>query len=47
MVSDIDAVSARLMLEGLVAGQRDTEELPRLAKGRLKVSKSTHDLTVI
>jgi transposase len=36
VVSDIDGVSARLMLEGLVAGQRDTEELARLAKGRLK-----------
>lgn len=36
VVSDIDGVSARLMLEGLVAGQRDTEELAGLAKGRLK-----------
>ena len=36
VVSDIDGVSARLMLEGLVAGKRDTEELARLAKGRLK-----------
>ena len=35
-VSDIDGVSARLMLEGLVAGQRDTEQLASLAKGRLK-----------
>jgi transposase len=36
VVSDIDGVSARLMLEGLVAGQRDTQQLARLAKGRLK-----------
>jgi len=36
VVSDIDGVSARLMLEGLVAGQRDTEQLAGLAKGRLK-----------
>jgi transposase len=36
VVSDIDGVSARLMLEGLVAGQRDTEQLASLAKGRLK-----------
>jgi len=37
VVSDIDGVSARLMLEALVAGERDTEQLARLAKGRLKV----------
>jgi len=36
VVSDIDGVSARLMLEGLVAGERDTEQLASLAKGRLK-----------
>jgi transposase len=36
VVSDIDGVSARQMLEGLVAGQRDTEQLASLAKGRLK-----------
>ena len=36
VVSDIDGVSARQMLEGLVAGQRDAEELAKLAKGRLK-----------
>jgi transposase len=36
VVSDIEGVSARLMLEALVAGQRDTEQLASLAKGRLK-----------
>jgi len=36
VVSDIDGVSARLMLERLVAGERDTEDLASLAKGRLK-----------
>ena len=36
VVTDIDGVSARLMLEGLVAGQRDTQQLANLAKGRLK-----------
>ena len=36
VVSDIDGVSARLMLEGLVAGERDTQQLANLAKGRLK-----------
>ena len=36
VVSDIDGVSARLMLEGLVAGRSDTEQLASLAKGRLK-----------
>jgi transposase len=36
VVSDIDGVSARLMLEGLVAGERDTQQLASLAKGRLK-----------
>jgi transposase len=36
VVSDIDGVSARLMLEALVAGERDTEQLASLAKGRLK-----------
>lgn len=36
VVSDIDGVSARLMLEALVAGERDTQELAHLAKGRLK-----------
>lgn len=40
VVSDIDGVSARLMLEGLVAGQRDTEQLASLAKGRLKEKHS-------
>jgi transposase len=36
VVTDIDGVSARLMLEALVAGQRDTQQLASLAKGRLK-----------
>jgi transposase len=36
VVSDIRGVSARLMLEGLLAGERDTEQLASLAKGRLK-----------
>src|SRR5438093_2633275 len=36
VVSDIDGVSARQMLEALVAGQRDSEQLASLAKGRLK-----------
>ena len=36
VVSDIRGVSARLMLEALLAGQRDTEQLASLAKGRLK-----------
>jgi transposase len=36
VVSDIDGVSARLMLEALVAGERDRQQLARLAKGRLK-----------
>src|SRR5690242_8667223 len=36
VVSDIDGVSARLMLEALVAGERDTQQLASLAKGRLK-----------
>ena len=36
VVTDIDGVSARLMLEGLVAGQRDTQQLANLAKGRLR-----------
>ena len=40
VVSDIDGVSARLMLEALVAGQRDTEQLANLAKGRLKEKRA-------
>jgi transposase len=36
VVSDIDGVSARLMLEALIGGERNAEELARLAKGRLK-----------
>jgi transposase len=36
VVSDINGVSARLMLEALVAGKRDTRQLASLAKGRLK-----------
>jgi len=36
VVSDIRGVSARLMLEALVAGERDTSQLANLAKGRLK-----------
>ena len=36
VVSDIRGVSARLMLEALLAGQRDTEQIASLAKGRLK-----------
>ena len=40
VVSDIDGVSARLMLEGLVAGERDTEQLASLAKGRLKEKRA-------
>lgn len=36
VVSDIQGVSARLMLEALVAGKRDTQQLASLAKGRLK-----------
>jgi len=42
VVSDIDGVSARLMLEALVAGQRDTQQLARLAKGRLKEKHAQH-----
>ena len=40
VVSDIDCVSAPLMLEGLVAGERDTEQLASLAKGRLKEKRA-------
>ena len=40
VVSDIDGVSARLMLEALVAGERDTEQLANLAKGRLKEKRA-------
>jgi transposase len=36
VVSDIRGGSARLMLEALVAGERDTTQLANLAKGRLK-----------
>ena len=36
VVSDIHGVSARRMLEALVAGETDTEQLAGLAKGRLK-----------
>jgi len=36
VVSDIDGISARLMLEALVAGERDTQQLASWAKGRLK-----------
>jgi len=36
VVSDIQGVSARLMLEALVAGKRDTQQLASLAKGKLK-----------
>src|SRR5258705_4185301 len=36
VVSDIQGVSARLMLEALVAGEHNTETLASLAKGRLK-----------
>ena len=36
VVSDIRGVSAQLMLEALLAGQRDTEQLASLAKSRLK-----------
>lgn len=36
VVSDIRGVSARLMLEALLAGERDTQQLASLAKGRLK-----------
>ncbi len=36
VVTDIQGVSARRMLEALVAGERDAEQLASLAKGRLK-----------
>jgi transposase len=36
VVSDIRGVSARLMLEALLAGERDTQQLASMAKGRLK-----------
>jgi transposase len=36
VVTDIHGVSARLMLEALVAGERDAQQLANLAKGRLK-----------
>lgn len=36
VVTDIDGVSARLMLKALLAGEKDTAQLARLAKGRLK-----------
>ena len=36
VVSDVRGVSARQMLESLVAGERDTKQLANLAKGRLK-----------
>ena len=36
VVTDITGVSARAMLEGLVAGQSDVTELAQLAKGRLR-----------
>lgn len=37
VVTDITGVSARLILAGLCAGERDPEKLATLAKGRLKV----------
>jgi transposase len=40
VVSDIRGVSARLMLEALLAGERDTQELADLAKGRLKEKRA-------
>ena len=40
VVSDIDGVSARQMLEALVAGERDAEQLAGLAKGRLKEKRA-------
>lgn len=36
VVTDIDGVSARLMLKALLVGEKDTEQLASLAKGRLK-----------
>jgi transposase len=36
VVTDIDGVSARLMLKALLAGEKDTAQLASLAKGRLK-----------
>ncbi len=40
VVSDMTGASARLMLEALVAGQRDTQQLASLAKGRLKAKQA-------
>jgi transposase len=40
VVSDIRGVSARLMLEALLAGERDTQQLASLAKGRLKEKRA-------
>jgi len=40
VVSDIDGVSARLMLEALVAGERDPQRLADLAKGRLREKRA-------
>lgn len=40
VVSDIHGVSARLMLEALVKGERDPEKLAGLAKGRLREKRA-------
>ena len=36
VLSDVQGVSARLMLEALIAGESDVEQLAELAKGRLR-----------
>ena len=41
VVSDIDGVSARLMLEGLVAGQRDTSSWPAWPRGDSREARAT------
>jgi transposase len=39
VVTDIRGVSARAMLEALIAGQRDTDALANLARGRLRTKR--------
>jgi transposase len=39
VVTDVMGVSARAMLEGLIAGQKDVQALAELAKGRLRTKR--------
>ena len=40
MVTDIRGVSARVLLEALIAGQRDVDALADLARGRLRAKRA-------